>query len=189
MRSIFYIFAINIKESESITAAIREQWHDIKKWKTTVNVNLLRTQFSSLFSQSFARRSCRQWFSVSKSAANQNASINKNSKSSNSRNLKQHTFAKSISFCFCFCFAREIDRFIILICRYFSHRSRSRFSTKFSTKFSFSSHISIFLFLAHFLFSNLFLHVYRICFDTFSVNYDQTDIWIIVNEFLRNADR
>ena len=97
-------------------------------------------------------------FFVSESAINQNASINKNSKSSNSRNLKQHTIAKSISFCcFCFCSAREIDRFIILICRYLSHRSRSRFSTKFSTKFwtrfSFSSHIYIFLLLAHFLLS------------------------------------
>ena len=61
--------------------------------------------------------------SVSEFAVNQNASINKNSKNLNSRNLKQHTFAKSISFCcFCFCFAREIDRFIILICRYLSYQ-------------------------------------------------------------------
>ena len=57
------------------------------------------------------------------SAANQDASINKNSKSSNSRSLKQHTLAKSISLCcFCFCSAREIDRFIIRICRYLSHQ-------------------------------------------------------------------
>ena len=111
-------------------------------------------------------------FSVSKFAVNQNAPINKNSKNSNSKNLKQHTFAKSISLCFCFCFVREIDRFIILICKYLSHRSRSKFSTKFSTKFSFSSHIFIFLLLAHFLLSNLFLHVYRICFDIFNVNHD-----------------
>ena len=59
---------------------------------------------------------------VSKSAINQNRSINKNSKNSNSKSLKQHTLAKSISFCyFCFCSVREIDRFIILICKYLLH--------------------------------------------------------------------
>ena len=87
-------------------------------------MNLLRSQFNSFFSQSSVRRQCNQRFVhrlfVSKSAINQNASINKNSKNSNSKSLKQHTLAKSISFCcFCFCFAQEIDRFIILICRYF----------------------------------------------------------------------
>ena len=147
-----------------------------------------------LFRNCLFDRQCNQYFvnrfSVSKSAVNQNAPINKNSKSSNSRNLKQHTLAKSLSFCcFCFCFAREIDRFIILICRYLSHRSKSKFSTKFSTRFSFSSHIYVFLLLAHFLFSNLFLHIYRICFESFCFNRDQIDIWIIVDEFLRNVDR
>ena len=44
----------------------------------------------------------RQFF-VSESAVNQNASINENSKNSNLKSLKQHTFAKSISLC-CFCF-------------------------------------------------------------------------------------
>ena len=104
----------------------------------------------------------RQWFSVSEFAINQNASINKNSKSSNSMSLKQHTFAKSILFCcFCFCFVRNIDRFIILICKYFSSRSKSRFSTRFSTRFSFSqfSHIfSVFVFafsVFAFIFSRL----------------------------------
>ena len=79
----------------------------MKRWRTTVNVNLLRDQFSSSSSQSSARRQCSQYsvarFSVSESAVNQNASINENSKSSNSRSLRQHTLAKSISLC-CFCF-------------------------------------------------------------------------------------
>ena len=44
----------------------------------------------------------------------------------------------------------EIDRFIILICRYLSHRSKSRFSTRFS--FSQLSHIS-FIFVFFFAFS------------------------------------
>ena len=62
-------------------------------------------------------------FFVLKFAINQNASINKNSKNSNSRSLKQHTFAKSISFCcICFWLFWEIDRFIILICKYLSHQ-------------------------------------------------------------------
>ena len=94
-------------------------------------------------------------YSVAISAVNQNAPINKNSKSSNSKNLKQHTFAKSISLCcFCFCSVREIDRFIILICRYLSHRSKIKFSTRFS--FSQFSHIfSVFVF-AFFVFAFIF---------------------------------
>ena len=97
--------------------------NDMKRWKTTINANLLHDQISSSFSQFFVSRRCVNILFCSEFAANQNASINKNSKSSNSRSLKQHTFAKSISFfCFCFCSAREIDRFIILICRYLSHQ-------------------------------------------------------------------
>ena len=105
----------------------------------------------------------RQRFFVSIFAINQNASINKfeNSKSSNLKSLKQHTFAKSISFCcfyFCYCFARKIDRFIILICKCFLHRS-----IKFSTKFLFSlfSHIFISILLSSHIF------YFRIYFFTF----------------------
>ena len=62
-------------------------------------------------------------FFVSKFAINQNASINKNSKNSNSRSLKQYTSAKSISFCcFRFWLFWDINRFIILICKYFSYQ-------------------------------------------------------------------
>ena len=94
--------------------------NDMKKWRTTINANLLHDQINSSFSQLFASRRCVNILFCSESAANQNASINKNSKSPNSKSLKQHTFAKSISLC-CFS-AREIDRFIILICRYLSHQ-------------------------------------------------------------------
>ena len=153
-------------------------------WKTTINVNLSRNQFSSSFSQiSVCLSVCRQHVIISIFAVNQDASINKNSKSSNSRSLKQHTLAKSISLC-CF-FAREIDRFIILICRYLSHQFNKIFNQD-----SHSRGLRIYSALALlFLFSNLSLHVYRICFETFSVNHDQTNIWITVNEFLCNVDR
>ena len=94
------------------------------------SIDLLFSQISSFFSQSFVRR--RQWFSVSESAVNQNAPINKNSKNSNSRNLKQHTLAKSISLC-CFCFC------LILKHRSFHHTNLQIFSrSRFSTRFSFS---------------------------------------------------
>ena len=132
--------------------------NDMKKWKTTINANLLHDQINSSFSQFFVNRRCVNILFCSKFAINQNASINKNSKNSNSKNLKQHTFAKSISFCcFCFCFVRKIDRFIILICKYFSHRSKSKFSTKFSFswfyifcfRFSFFDFAFIFWRLSH----------------------------------------
>ena len=113
-------------------------------------------------------------------AINQNASINKNSKNSNSKSLKQHTFAKSISFC-CF-FVRKIDRFIILICRYFRDQN-------FQQDFHFRFRIYFLFSFSHFLFSHLFFHVYCICFEIFNVNHDQTDIWIIVDNFFRNVDR
>ena len=134
-------------------------------------MNLSRNQFSSFFSQiSVCLFVCCQHVIFRISAINQNASINKNSKNSNSRNLKQHTFAKSISFC-CFCFC------LILKYRSFHHINLQIFSrSKFSTRFSFSSHIFIFFLFAHFLFSNLFFHVYRICFEFFCFCHDQIDI-------------
>ena len=121
-------------------------------------MNLSRSQFSSSFSKIVVCLFvCRQHVIFSISAINQIASINKNSKSSNSRSLKQHTFAKSISFC-CFCSVRKIDRFIILICRYLSHRSRSKFSTRFS--FSQLSHI---FFVFAFAFSVFAFIFSRLC--------------------------
>ena len=189
MRSILYISAVNTKRWINYIQRYESKWRE--ELENIDPIGLPHGQISPPSSQSSARRrQCAiSLFSISEPAANQDAPINKNSKSPNSRSLKQHTLAESISLCFCSCSAREIGRFIILICRYLSHRSRSRFSTRFSTRFSFSPHIFIFFFLAHLLLSNLSLHVYRICFDTFSVNHDQTDIWVIVNEFLRNVDR
>ena len=157
-------------------------------WKIEKNesINLLSSLNKLVFFAILCHCQCANTLdlSVLQSAVNQDAPINKNSKSSNSRSLKQHTLAESISLC-CFCSAREIGRFIILICKYLSHRSKSRFSTKFS----FSSHISIFLRLRIFCFSHLSLHVYRICFGISSANHDQANIWVIVDDSLRNADR
>ena len=110
-----------------ITTTIREQmtWRCEKQQSMWIchavnSARFLRNSLSSSMRQYSVN--CFSFF-VSTSAVNQNASINKNSKSSNSRSLKQHTFAKSISLCcFCFCFAREIDRFFILLCKYLSHQ-------------------------------------------------------------------
>ena len=171
-----------------ITAAIRKQMasRDEEQQSTWIcyainSVCLLRDSLSVVNTSIFYRR---QMISASKSAVNQNASINKNSKSSNSRNLRQHTSAKSISLCdLCFCFFWEIGRFIILICRYLRDQD--------SQQDSHSRSFRIYLLSSplHLLLSNLSLHVYRICFETFSVNHDQTDIWVTVNEFLCNVDR
>ena len=157
MRSIFYIFAININENEFFTHDTKT--NNMKKWKTTINVNLSRNQFNSFLIHIFVCLFiCRQHVLFRIFAINQNASINKNSKNSNSKNLKQHTFAKSISFCcfdfcFCFCFVLKYRSFHYINLQIFSR-------TKFLTKFSFSSsHIfSVFVF-AFFVFAFIFLRL------------------------------
>ena len=113
-------------------------------------VNLIRFLHKVMFVRIFVRCQC-IIFSIF--AVNQNASINKNSKSSNSRNLKQHTLAKSISFCFCFVLRNRSFHYIDL-----QISSRSRFSFKiFILVIAYIySHL-----LAHFLFSHLSFHVYR----------------------------
>ena len=114
---------------------------------------------------------CRQHVLFRIFAINHDASINKNSKNSNSKNLKQHTFAKSISFCcFCFCLILKYRSIHYINLQIFS---RSKFSIKFS--FRLLWHIySVFVLV--FLFSNLFFHVYRIYVEIFNVNHDQTNI-------------
>ena len=105
----------------------------------------------------------------SKFAINQNRSINKNWKNSNSKNLKQYTLAKSISFCyfcFCFCRAREIDRFIILICKCLLHSIEikifnkififDRFAYIFCFRFAFLVFAFIFSRLSHLFWIFLF---------------------------------
>ena len=185
----FFTFSQSIHHQKMnlLHTTIREQmtWRTEKQKSTWIchAINSVRFFRSRLFA--FMRQYSINSFFLFESAVNQSRPINKNSKSSNSRSLRQYMFAKSISFCcFCFCF-----RFVLKY-RSFHHINLQIFSrSRFSTKFSFSSHIFIFLLLAHFLFSNLSLYVYRICYEIFSVNHDQTDIWIIVNEFLRNVDR
>ena len=173
MRLIFYIFAIN-NNKKWIHYIQRYENNNTKNWKIKINVNLLFNQFNSFFLQFFVVIVKR--FFVITFAINQNRSINKNWKHLNSKNLKQHTFAKSISFCcfcFCYCFVRKIDRFIILICKCLLRRLKS----KFSTKFSFS------------LFSQFIFHIYRICHEIFNINNDQSNIYVSINEFFRNVDR
>ena len=179
----FTSFAVNTSmKDESITSQQRYESNNMKSWKTRVNMSLSHSQFNSSSSQisvcSSARRQC-VVFSIF--AVNQNASINKNSKSSNSRNLRQHTFAKSISFCLCF----------VLRNRSFHHINLQIFSR---SKFSFKILILVIAyiysrFLAHLLLSHLSLHVYRICFESFSFNNDLHDIYASVNELLCNVDR
>ena len=83
---------------------------------------------------------------------------------------------------FVFVWFWNIDRFIILICKYFRDQN-------FQQDFHFRRRIYLFIFFAHFLFSNLFFHIYRICFEIFNVNHVQTNIWITINEFFCNVDR
>ena len=54
MRSIFYIFAINIKKWIYYIQRYENKWK--KKLKNIDSINLLHDQINSLFSQSFARR-------------------------------------------------------------------------------------------------------------------------------------
>ena len=99
MHSILYIFAVNITEDESITSEQRYEstWHE--EMKNNDQCESV-TQSEQLV---FFAVVCSSSMIFSESAVNQNASINKNSKSSNSRSLRQHTLAKSISLC-CFDF-------------------------------------------------------------------------------------
>ena len=126
--------------------------NDIKKWKTTINSNLWRTQFSFFFSQSFARRHestfcVNRFFLFSSLQSIKTRRLIKTRKAqireiwNNIRLRNRFRFVASVSFW-------EIDRFIILICKYLSHRSKSRFSTKFSQN-SHSRRIYIFFFFAH----------------------------------------
>ena len=167
MRSILYTSAVNTNGGGPITYSDTGA-NGMKRWGTTVNAGLLHGQISPPSPQPFASRRCANTLPCPEPAANQDAPINKNSKSPNPRSLKQHTSAESIPLCF-FSSVREIDRFIILICKHLPHRSR--FSSKFSTRFSFSqlSHISsafvfassafafIFSRLSHLLWAFLFL--------------------------------
>ena len=121
----------------------------------------------------------RQHFALSRIfAINQNASINKNSKSSNSRSLKQHTFAKSISFCcFCFCSAREIDRFIILICKYLSHQ----FEIKILIK------IFILAVFAYIFYFRLRIFCFRIYFFTFIASALKSSTLIMIRQIFESS--
>ena len=159
---------------------IREQWHE--ELKNTNQLICYSVKQARLLRNSLSS-SMRQYF-ASVSAVNQKSSINKNSKSSNSRSLRQHTPAKSISLC-CFCFC------LVLRNRSFHHTNNQIFSrTRFSTRFSFSWSFHIFsVFALLLLLSHLSFHVYRICSETFSFNHDQPRIYASVNEFLRNVDR
>ena len=166
--SIFYIFAININKNKSFTYKRYENNNIITKLKNIDSINLLHDQINSFFSSRFVVVNssifCESIFFVLKSAINQNASINKNSKNSNSKNLKQHTFAKSISFCcFCFCLILKYRSFYYINLQIFS---LSKFSTKCSTKFSFSWFYIFFVFVfAFFVFVFIFsrlLHLFWI---------------------------
>ena len=141
----------------------------MKRWGTTVNVSLLRSQSSPPSPQPSARRQCSQYPAARppapEPAANQNAPINKDSKSPNPRSLKQHTPAEPIPPCFCL-LEKSADpsyKYPGVSCT----RSRSRSSTRSS--FSSPSHISS-AFALLLLPSQLPLHAYRICPGTSSSN-------------------
>ena len=125
MRCFLRFFTLSQSTSTKMNllhTAIRKQMTWREKMKNNNQCEFVTQSIQFVFFTDFCLFVCLssiRRYSVTIFAVNQNAPINKNSKSSNPRNLKQHTFAKSISFC-CFCFlsAREIGRFIILMCRY-----------------------------------------------------------------------
>ena len=169
------------------------KWHGEKRWRTTVNVGLSRSQPSPPSPQTPACPSARrrQWPPASEPAANQDAPINKDSKSSNPRSLKQHTLAEPISLC-CFCFCSVLRN------RPFHHTNLQvspapiqQGPQQGSQQGSHSRNFRIYLLSSppHLLFSHLFLHVYRICFGTSSASHGQAGIWAIAGGSLRNADR
>ena len=181
--SIFYIFAINNKKWTYYIQRYENKWHEKLKITNQLICYLIK-QIRFFRNRLFVVVNDFLFSNLQSIKIDRLIKISKNS---NSKNLKQHTFAKSILFCcFCFCFVLKYRSFHYINLQIFS---RSKFSTKFSTRFSFSSHIFIFFLFAHFLFSNLFFHVYRICFEIFCFNFDQIDIWITINEFFRNVDR
>ena len=151
----FTFFAININEKWIYYSSDTKTMTWKKKLKNIDSINLIHDQINSFFS--FLSSSMRQYF-VNQFfyfifAINQDASINKNSKNSNSKNLKQHTFAKSISFCcFYFCFVRNIDRFIILICKCFREQN-------FYQNFHSRRRIYLFFFFTFFVFVFIFLRL------------------------------
>ena len=189
--SILYIFAFNIKKWIYYIQRYGNKWHQKMKNNNqceSITQSIQFVFFAIVCSIVNAINILSNEFFCSESAVNQNAPINKNSKNSNSKSLRQYTLAKSISFCcFCFCFCFRF----VLRHRSFRHTNLQISSrTKFSTKFSCSqlSHIFFVFVFASFV-SHLFFHVYRICFETFNVNHNQTNIWIIVDDFFRNVDR
>ena len=102
-----------------------------------------------------------------KSAVNQKLSISQNSKSSKSKSLTQHMFAKFICTHINKCFEKSIflsykmsDIFYI--------KSKIFLQSKFSSRFSFTWFSLIFLSFSRF--SSLDLHLCCICFDQFSFN-------------------
>ena len=154
MRSILYIFAVNINGNESITYSDTGA-NGIKRWKTTVNVSLIRSQFSSSSSQSSVRSSKQSTFCQSnllfqnlqsirtcRLIKTRKAQIREVWDSIRSRN--RYRFAASIS-AFAFALFWDIDRFIILICKYLrdqdfqqdSHSRRIYLSFFFSHIFCF----------------------------------------------------
>ena len=189
--SILYIFAFNIKRWTYYIQRYESKWHQEMKNNSQcepITQSIQFVFFAIVCSVVNAANILSNEPFCSEFAVNQDAPINKDSKSSNPRSLRQHTLAKSISlccFCFCFCF-----RFVLRHrpFRYTNLQISSR--TRFSTRFSCSqlSHI-FFVFAFAFFASHLSFHVYRICFGAFSVNHGQTDIWVIVGDFFRNADR
>ena len=165
--------------------------NDMKRWRTTINVSLLRSQFSSSSSQLSVRRQCVNiLFHVSilsKSAVNQDASINKDSKSSNSRSLRQHTSAKSISLCcLCFCF--------VLRNRSFHHTNLQISFASIQQDSQQDSHsrdrIYLSLLFSHIFFFRIYLFTSIASALTLStLTMICHDIYISVNESHRNVDR
>ena len=156
--------------------------NDMKRWKTTINVSLSRSQFNSSFSQIFV---CLFVVNTSYLEYLQSIKTRRLIKTRKAQireiwnNIRSRNRYRLVVFAFAWFW--DIDRFIIRICKYLRDQN--------SQQDSHSRDFIFFVFALLFLLSHLSFHICRIRFETFCFIDDQTDIWVTVNESLRDADR
>ena len=188
MRSIFYIFAININRKWILYI------NDTKTmtWRVEKNesINLLFSLNKFVFSQFFvivnASIFCQSiflFYNLQSIRTRRLIKIRKIQIREVWNSIRSRNRYRFVVFAFVFIFVLfwDIDRFIILICRCFREQN-------FQQDFHFRN-FRFFIFAFLFLLLHLFFHAYRICFESFCFNRDQIDIWFIVDEFFRNVDR
>ena len=181
--SILYIFAINIIKKWIYYNDTRA--HDMKKWKTTINVNLSRNQFNSSFSHSSAHRRC-----VISLLSVQNLQSIRTRRLTKTRKLQIRKIWSNIRL-------RNQYRFVF-VCS----KNRSIFHTNIQMSFavdrnqssqqnSHSRNLRIYSLSSHFFFC-LHIYVFTSIASVLKLSASTMichDIYVSINEFLRNVDR